>query len=592
MHEPEGDRPTDTPAYLDDTESPCDICGRLKTCEPCEHCSFSEQNAAALRTILADETKNPGELLAAARGLARSGDWAADAIVAGRVRWHLRRKFGADTVSALFDRPPADVDPLAGILTLDTIGSIEPAETRARGLLWSGKLGVLHGGAGCGKTTLAAGVVSAITAGLDWMGHGTTATDVLVLSGEDVDTLRARVDQWGGDPTRVHVWPDPDPGKVAEAVEATGAGAVVVDSLQSWARGLGLNLNDDAEAGTLVRGLSRVARDTGAAVLVLHHEPWAQNREKGSAAGDTAGRAKGSGEIVAAADYCLRCEADHNQGETTITPTKRRFGVDAERLVFLLDPGEGFTPAPDDGPRPDLTPTRRSTEDRILIHLARASVDASLTRKELSGALGIRNADVTGACSGLLDKGLLAAVKDGRRQGMALTDEGRIEGDRLIEGLTDKVQTRTVPDSGNRSRGLGTVPTVPVPLIGGEPGTVGGHAKGVGDMAEVVDGPWGADAPTVDDVQALAGAVKLEDWVGALPADVTKWTAADVERFRWAQRVQSGAPEGRWWTSIDRPPVAGRPHFVHLQRSRARIRRRMRRHSGRRWCALTGERAG
>ncbi len=203
------------------------------------------------------------------------------------------------------------------------------------------------------------------------------------------------------------------------------------------------------------------------------------------------------------------------------------------------------TPAPDDGPRPDLTPTRRSTEDRILIHLARASVDASLTQKELSGALGIRNADVTGACSGLLDKGLLAAVKDGRRQGMALTDEGRIEGDRLIEGLTDKVQTRTVPDSGNRSRGLGTVPTVPVPLIGGEPGTVGGHAKGVGDMAEVVDGPWGADAPTVDDVQALAGAVKLEDWVGALPADVTKWTAADVERFRWAQRVQSGAPEGR-----------------------------------------------
>ena len=194
--------------------------------------------------------RNPGELLAAARGLARSGDWAADAIVAGRVRWHLRRKFGADTVSALFDRPPADVDPLAGILTLDTIGSIEPAETRARGLLWSGKLGVLHGGAGCGKTTLAAGVVSAITAGLDWMGHGTTATDVLVLSGEDVDTLRARVDQWGGDPTRVHVWPDPDPGKVAEAVEATGAGAVVVDSLQSWARGLGLNLNDDAEAGT------------------------------------------------------------------------------------------------------------------------------------------------------------------------------------------------------------------------------------------------------------------------------------------------------------------------------------------------------
>ena len=132
-----------------------------------------------------------------------------------------------------------------------------------------------------------------------------------------------------------------------------------------------MNLNDDAEAGTLVRGLSRVARDTGAAVLVLHHEPWAQNREKGSAAGDTAERAKGSGEIVAAADYCLRCEADHNQGETTITPTKRRFGVDAERLVFLLDPGEGFTPAPDDGPRPDLTPTRRSTEDRILIHLAR-----------------------------------------------------------------------------------------------------------------------------------------------------------------------------------------------------------------------------
>ena len=65
-------------------------------------------------------------------------------------------------------------------------------------------------------------------------------------------------------------------------------------------------------------------------------------------------------------------------------------------------------------------------------------------------------------------------------------------------------------------------------------------------MGEVVDGPWGGDVPTVDEVQALADVEpNVEDWVGELPAALAKWTAEDTERFRWAQRVQSSAPEGQ-----------------------------------------------
>ena len=158
MSDTEGVRPTDSP-FIDATEYPCDICGRMHDCEPCEHCSFSTVNAAALRTILADETKNPGDVLSAARDLARSGDWAADAIVSGRVRHRLRQKFGPDTVSALFDHAPVDQgdgepwEPLA----LDNGAFSEPPAPLAavgRGLLLFGRAVVsivTHGKQG--KTT-------------------------------------------------------------------------------------------------------------------------------------------------------------------------------------------------------------------------------------------------------------------------------------------------------------------------------------------------------------------------------------------------------------------------------------------------------
>ena len=446
------------------------------------------------------------------------------------------------------------VDPLAGLITLDAIGNAEPAERVARGLFWKSKLGVLHGGSGSGKTTLTAGVLSALTAGSRWMGHETVegGCHVLVLSGEDCDTILARVSQWGGDPKRITVWPEPSIAALPEAIERTGAAAVVVDSLQSLARGMGLDLNGDADAGTLVRGMSKAARSTGASVLILHHEPWAQGAAKGASDGGTIGRAKGSGEIVAAADYCLRCETDELRGETTITPTKRRFGIDVERLVFLLDPDTGHTPAPDDGDGGGGGGFDPERLERLRVLLTgEAQTQRSIMKAGNLGSSETSRRRFSADMLTLLERG--EAVR-----GKVLLPNGN-----RVSGYARRCAPVCAPgESAHESGACAPCEPCALPPEGGH-GDNGAHAGaadgevdpargertqqgGESKMGEVVDGPWGGDVPTVDEVQALADVEpNVEDWVGELPAALAKWTAEDTERFRWAQRVQSSAPEGQ-----------------------------------------------
>ena len=259
----------------------------------------------------------------------------------GAADWQPREEL--DVTEAILEAaaPPAVADLLdeLGIVTLDRVGVVT-AEPVARGLLFRRKLGVLHGGAGSGKTTVVAGAVAAITVGREWLGHPTAEGDVLVLGAEDEGTLHTRITEFSGDLSRVHIWPNvANLGDLPAVVERLNPVAVIVDSLTTVSSTLNRDLDNTGEASKLMRPIAAAMRASSAAWLVIHHEPWDQNR---GGSEKTAGRPRNSTEIGAAADYLVTCRCDQEEGVTRIGPGfKVRHGIPIEHLAIQLEAG-GF----------------------------------------------------------------------------------------------------------------------------------------------------------------------------------------------------------------------------------------------------------
>ncbi len=97
---------------------------------------------------------------------------------------------------------------LAGANTV-RLSDVDPERVRWLwpGRLPLGKLVVLDGDPGVGKSTLALDIAARLSTGRGWPDGGTCPPGgVLILSAEDglADTIRPRLDAAGGDPTRVH----------------------------------------------------------------------------------------------------------------------------------------------------------------------------------------------------------------------------------------------------------------------------------------------------------------------------------------------------------------------------------------------------
>lgn len=226
----------------------------------------------------------------------------------------LARARGAEAVRVALEnaKRPAAMEPATQEAAADALDGVQiirgdTIKPEAIDWLWdgylaSGKVHIMAGAPGTGKTTLAVGIAAALTAGGRWPdGARATAGSVLIWSGEDSpgDTLVPRFIACGADLRRVHFVGDRltaegvrafDPAEdfaalELEAARLTDLRLVIVDPIVSAIAG---DSHKNAEVRRGLQPLVRFAERTGCAVLGISHF------SKGTAGRDPTERVTGS----------------------------------------------------------------------------------------------------------------------------------------------------------------------------------------------------------------------------------------------------------------------------------------------------------
>jgi AAA domain-containing protein len=179
---------------------------------------------------------------------------------------------------------------LRNSLNISCLADVEPEEVS---WLWPGyiplgKLTVVEGDPGLGKSTLTLAIAAAVSGGAPLPGMGELAepSDVVLVTYEDglADTLRPRLDAAGADVTRVHAIQGVDQGEaierlvqfpidapgVFEFVREIGAQLVVIDPLSASLSGE-TDSYKDQDIRRVLAPMARFAEETGAAVIVVRH---------------------------------------------------------------------------------------------------------------------------------------------------------------------------------------------------------------------------------------------------------------------------------------------------------------------------------
>ncbi|MDQ6617392.1 MAG: AAA family ATPase [Actinomycetota bacterium] len=215
------------------------------------------------------------------------------------------------------------------------------------GRLPLGKVTVLDGDPGLGKSTLTLDVAARLTTGSPMPdGHRLDGpSGAVILSAEDGigDTIRPRLEAAGADLGRVFVLDaiaDPDgpprppslPGDmaaVAEAVALAGASLVVIDPLMAFLHAA-VNSYRDQDVRRALHPLKVLAEQTGAAVVLVRH----LNKSAGTTA---VYRGGGSIGIIGAARLGLLVAADPDDPERRILAVaKSNLAVIPPSLAYRL----------------------------------------------------------------------------------------------------------------------------------------------------------------------------------------------------------------------------------------------------------------
>jgi hypothetical protein len=222
----------------------------------------------------------------------------------------------------------------------------EPVRWLWPGRIPLGKLTVLDGDPGVGKSTLMLTIAAKVTTGSPFPdGTCPEPADVILLSAEDeiADTIRPRLAAAGADLTRAWVLPDvreegepprpPELPRDLDRLEAMtkdrAAALVVIDPLMAFLAGQ-VDAHRDQDVRRVLASMAAMAARTRAAVVIVRH----MNK---SAGGNPLYRGGGSIGIVGAARAGLLAAPDpDDDGRRVLAMTKSNLAAMPEALAYRL----------------------------------------------------------------------------------------------------------------------------------------------------------------------------------------------------------------------------------------------------------------
>lgn len=220
-----------------------------------------------------------------------------------------------------------------------------PIDWLVEKFICKGDVTLLMGNPGLGKSFLAMDLAVAIAEGRKtWLGMklGTTTNRVLYIDEENpVDLVYDRMRKLGLDKGtdnlrylhRQNIWLDREPEEVLDEAMAFKPDLIIIDALTR------IHTGDENSANIMAslfrNGIGPLARDTGAAVLVIHHAVKGQ-------VSNSFVRARGSGDISASVDSGIDVRPTNTIGKFSVSMYKsRRFGGSITFDVQITDTEKG-----------------------------------------------------------------------------------------------------------------------------------------------------------------------------------------------------------------------------------------------------------
>lgn len=296
-----------------------DAVGEVATCCPMgagkwkAEYGYAEFFKGADVIIVADQD-GPGishaaDVEASLQGVARSvrvvapavGKDAADHLAAGKTV----AEFVGD------EQPMTKVETLRSkLLSVNDLAALPPPEPLIDGIIMRDRLAVLWGKPGSGKSFVALDWGLSIGVGAWWMGHGVSQGRVLLIAAEGVGGLHQRVEAWKIEhqiydiPTNQFVILPVAPNllesewaaAVVELAKSEDYCLVIIDTLARVM--VGGEENGTRDMGIVIEVGATIQRETGAAVLFVHHDTKEGSTMRGSSA------------LIGAADTSIECKAD------------------------------------------------------------------------------------------------------------------------------------------------------------------------------------------------------------------------------------------------------------------------------------------
>ena len=232
------------------------------------------------------------------------------------------------------------------IISMDTV-EVEEIKWLWKPYVPFGKLTIIQGDPGEGKTTFALHIAALLSQGkcFDEAGNIETSEPVNVIyqTAEDglADTVKPRLISAGADCSKIKVIDDSekslsmDDERLEIALKETGAKLLILDPLQAYL-GDRIDMNRANEAREMTKKLGALAERTGCAVVLIGH----MNKGSGTKA---AYRGIGSIDFYAIArSVLLVAKVPENPNIRAVAQIKSNLAAEGETMAFQLDEN-GFT---------------------------------------------------------------------------------------------------------------------------------------------------------------------------------------------------------------------------------------------------------